>query len=186
MRRDAGVGSCESRYVKERNLIEVDCIGCDAQPDLRRQKCLTGALLSLDGKLRVEQMTLSGTIVKRYSVVSVSLLSQMRRTLDTISAVKAESLQRIRQEKSRKERKRCRRCQYEPGKLFVEIQTAFLRDLTEFFSSLRCILESAPDNLSQKCEICLFQTKRDVLVLFDEALALRRSSLRDGLRIVEE
>jgi len=144
-----------------------------------------GTLLSFDGKLKIERIVLSGTIVKRYSGTSVTLLSQMRGILDTISMFRSESLHRLRSERSRKDRRKCDRCQCNPKELMDRIETSLLRDLTEFFSSLKDILETPADEVTLKCEICLVRTKRDALVLLDEALTLRSFALKEGLGIVE-
>lgn len=184
MGRDAS-GSCESTYMKERNLLEIDCIGCDTRPDLRRQECLSGALLSFDSKLDIERIVLSGTTVKRYSRRSVNLLSKMRSILDTLSTLRVELHRRFQAEKSRKEQGSCVRCPSDPRNLLGVIEIALMTDLTEFFSFLKSALEAPVENGGPKCGLCLLQMKRDALILLDEALSLRSYALKEGLGIVE-
>lgn len=169
-------------YSKERNLLEIDCTGCDARPDLRKQKCFTGLLLAFDSGLSIERVVLSGTIVKMYTTPSVELLSRTRSVLDALSAIRAELNQRV---QLKKELKHCRGCQLDPRKLFGELEAAFLSGLTEFFSTLRKMLEVAKEDGGPRCELCLFQTKTDALILLDEAMLLRRFALKEGLGIVE-
>lgn len=185
MWRDGHLGFCNSKYVKDRNLLEIDCTGCDARPDLRRQRCLAGALLSFDSDLTIERIVLSGTVVKRYSGRSMVILTKMRDILDTLSTLKRELNQRFQMEKTRKELKLCSACRTDPRKLFFDIRVAFLSDLRWFFDSLRGALEVSIDGASPRCEICLLQVKRDALILLREALSLRKYALKEGMGIVE-
>ncbi|MFQ6127472.1 MAG: hypothetical protein ACE5QW_00995 [Thermoplasmata archaeon] len=171
--------------MKDRELLQIDCTGCDVQPDLRRHECFVGVLLSFDSKLNIERIILSGTVVKQYSKKSINLFSKMRSILDTLSTLKGELNQRFQAEKSRKELKHCSRCQRDPRKLFGGIEIAFLRDLAEFFSSLRSVLDVSMEDAPPRCELCLLQLKRDALILLDEALSLRKYALKEGLGIVE-
>lgn len=138
--------------------------------------------MAFDSRLRIERVVLSGTIVKMYTTLSVELLSRMRSLLDALSAIRAELNQRCR---PKKELKQCRGCQLDPRRLFAELEAAFLSGLTDFFSTLRKMLEIAKEDGGPRCELCLFQTKTDALILLDEAMLLRRFALRVGLGIVE-
>ncbi len=117
-----------------------------------------------------------------YATPSVELLSRMRAIMDALSAVRAELNQRFQLKKGLKH---CHRCHLDPRKLFGELEAAFLSGLTEFFSLLRKMLEAAMEDADPKCELCLLQTKRDALILLDEAMLLRRFALKEGLGIVE-
>lgn len=138
--------------------------------------------MAFDSRLRIEGVVLSGTIVKMYTELSVELLSRMRSLLDALSAIRAELDQRFR---PKMELKQCRGCQQDPRRLSVELEVAFLSGLTDFFSTLRKMLEIAKEDGGPRCELCLFQTKTDALILLDEAMLLRRFALREGLGIVE-
>ena len=138
--------------------------------------------MAFDSRLRIERVVLSGTIVKMYTEPSVELLSRMRGLLDALSTVRAELNQRF---QPKKEFKHCRGCQQDPRRLSVELEAAFLSGLTDFFSTLRKMLEIAKEDAGPRCELCLFQTKTDALILLDEAMLLRRFALKEGLGIVE-
>lgn len=178
MWRDGHLGFCSSKYVKDRNLLEIDCTGCDSQPDLRRQRCLAGTLISLNSDLTVERIALAGTIVKRYSEGSVGVLIKMREVLDTISTLDRELNQRFQIEKTRKELKLCSVCRTDPRKLFFDLKVAFLSDLHSFFHSLRSALEVSNGGTSPRCEICSLQMKRDALIVLREALSLQKHTLK--------
>lgn len=171
--------------MKDRNLLEIDCTGCDAQPDLRRQRCLAGTLISFNSDLAIERIVLAGTIVKRYSGGSVVVLAKMRDVLDTILTLRRELNQRFQIEKTRKELKLCSACRTDPRKLFFDLQVAFLSDLHSFFDSLRSALEVSIDRTSPRCEICRLQMKRDALIILREALSLQKYALKGGMGIVE-
>jgi hypothetical protein len=173
---------CRAEYSKERSLLEIDCSGCDPKPDLRKPKCLTGALLAFDRHLTIERMILSGTIVKMYASTTVELLSRMSIITDSMSAVRLELNQRF---QLRRDLKQCHRCDLDPRRLFGGLLNAFPNDLTEFFSILRCLLEATVEDRRPKCDLCLLKTKGDAIVLLDEALRLRSFALKEGLGIVE-
>lgn len=185
MRRDGYLGFCSCKFVKDRNLLEIDCTGCDAQPDLRRQRCLAGTLLSFDSDLTIERIVLAGKIVKRYSGGSLVVLAKMRHVLDTISTLRRELNQRFQIEKTRKELKLCSACRADPRKLFFDLKVAFLSDLHWFFDSLRSALEVSIDGISPRCEICRLQVKRDALILLRKALSLQKHTLKEGMGMVE-
>lgn len=174
--------TCRGRHSKERNLLEIDCTGCDASPDLRKHKCLNGALLAFDPTKSIEGVLLSGTVVKMYSAKTVELLSHMRVIMDTLSGVKLELDRNI---QAKKEFKQCRKCHFDPRRLLDELLVAFLAGLTEFFTSLRNLLEASVENTRPKCDLCLLRTKGVVLTALDQTMILRRYALKEGLGIVE-